>query len=215
MPCQVPCRPAKAPFPQPHLICSYITVEQVAVVIAAFSLASLLLTATSCTCGTSLGRMLPDTTHGSHPQPVLQHRSLHPHRLPEHRPSSRLAPKSQGSGRQHKTWLLWTLILFHLMSVTTATADARVEPAAHHRGSEASLFDSSCSHRAKQMSVLRYPFPPRVVGPRISENELCFEPLPERKPVLHGPLGTEAVENSSDPPGPTKYVSGRVQGWWF
>ena len=23
------------------------------------------------------------------------------------------------------------------------------------------------------------------------------------------------VEKSSDPPGPTKYVSGHVQGWWF
>ena len=23
------------------------------------------------------------------------------------------------------------------------------------------------------------------------------------------------VEKSADPPGPTKYVSGHVQGWWF
>ena len=178
MPCQVPCSPA-----EPHGGEGSLSPASPDLFLynggaggccdCGFSLASLLLTATSCTCGTSLGKMLPDTTHGLHPQSVLQHRSLHPHRLPEHRPSSRLGPKSQGSGRQLKTWLLWTLILFHLMSVTTATADARVEPAAHHRGSEASLFDSSCNNRAKQMSVLRYPFrPPRVGPPNIRKRAL-------------------------------------------
>ena len=62
--------------------------------------------------------------------------------------------------------------------------------------------------------------PKRGVGSHVEKGGTHRVPPRPTEPDLGPTRPTEpnlgpTVEKSSDPPGPTKYVSGHVQGWWF
>ena len=148
----------KASLPSHLLQCYLISPCKVAMqaVTAAFLILFLGMNATAGDNGTSLGEQPPVSAQGPHTTSEARHRSHRPRRLQECGLTSRLGPKSQGSGGQIKTWLLWTMLLFHLISVTHAAADARVEPAEHHRGSGSQHVSLDLT-RATPSSASRYP----------------------------------------------------------